>query len=60
MGLIDKLKELFKKEPEPEKAPEAPEKAARQKTTALSPTRMNLRKLRLQLSRNGCCNIVAF
>ena len=33
MGLIDKLKELFKKEPEPEKAPEAPEKAARQKKT---------------------------
>ena len=33
MGLIDKLKDLFKKEPEPEKAPEAPEKATRLKKT---------------------------
>lgn len=33
MGLIDKLKNLFKKEPEPQKALEAPEKAARQKKT---------------------------
>ena len=33
MGLIDKLKDMFRKEPEPEKVPEAPEKAARQKKT---------------------------